>query len=252
MKSWQGPPVELGPHGRPVAAQLHRGALSGFLQVGRLRREGIRRDPAGHAEDGRARSRSTPRSWTSTIREKKVALAVDEWGAWYAQLPGTTPGFLAQQNSVRDAIIAALNINIFARHADRVRMANIAQMVNVLQAMILTDGPKMVLTPTYHVVPDVRAVPGRDVRAGRPSTPAATRTATSRCRASTRSPPGTRPARCGSSLTNVDPHRPAEIATTLAGITAASASGETLTGAGDRQRQHVRGAEHRRARNRPR
>ncbi len=82
--------------------------------------------------------------------EKKVALVVDEWGAWYAQLPGTTPGFLAQQNSMRDAIIAALNINIFARHADRVRMANIAQMVNVLQAMILTDGPKMVLTPTYH------------------------------------------------------------------------------------------------------
>ena len=83
--------------------------------------------------------------------KKEVALVVDEWGSWYAQLPGTTPGFLAQQNSVRDALIAALNINIFARHADRVRMANIAQMINVLQAMILTDGPKMVRTPTYHV-----------------------------------------------------------------------------------------------------
>ena len=82
--------------------------------------------------------------------DKKVALVVDEWGAWYAPLPGTDPGFLSQQNSIRDAIIVALNINIFARHADRVRMANIAQMVNVLQAMILTDGPKMVLTPTYH------------------------------------------------------------------------------------------------------
>nr|WP_166180326.1 alpha-L-arabinofuranosidase C-terminal domain-containing protein [Altererythrobacter segetis] len=83
--------------------------------------------------------------------EKKVALVVDEWGVWYAENPGTPSGFLQQQNSMRDAIVAALNFNIFARHADRVRMANIAQMVNVLQAMILTDGPKMVLTPTYYV-----------------------------------------------------------------------------------------------------
>src|SRR5688572_22991967 len=83
--------------------------------------------------------------------EKKIALAVDEWGAWYAPLPGTNPGFLVQQNSLRDAILTALNLNIFARHADRVRMANIAQMINVLQAMILTDKGKMVLTPTYHI-----------------------------------------------------------------------------------------------------
>ncbi len=83
--------------------------------------------------------------------QKKVALVVDEWGGWYAPLPGSNPGFLVQQNSLRDAVLAALNLNIFARHADRVRMANIAQMVNVLQAMILTDKEKMVLTPTYHV-----------------------------------------------------------------------------------------------------
>ncbi|GFE80122.1 alpha-L-arabinofuranosidase [Steroidobacter agaridevorans] len=83
--------------------------------------------------------------------EKKIALVVDEWGAWLAPTPGSKEGFLEQQNSVRDAIIAALNINIFARHADRVRMANIAQMVNVLQAMILTDQDKLVLTPSYHV-----------------------------------------------------------------------------------------------------
>lgn len=83
--------------------------------------------------------------------EKKIALAVDEWGAWLAPTPGTKEGFLEQQNSIRDAVIAALNINIFARHADRVRIANIAQMVNVLQAMILTDRDKLVLTPTYHV-----------------------------------------------------------------------------------------------------
>lgn len=83
--------------------------------------------------------------------EKKVYIAVDEWGAWLAPMAGTNPGFLVQQNSMRDAIIAALNINIFARHADRVKMTNIAQMINVLQSMILTDKEKMVLTPTYHV-----------------------------------------------------------------------------------------------------
>ena len=83
--------------------------------------------------------------------DKKVALVVDEWGAWYAPLPASNPGFLVQQNSLRDAVLTALNLNIFARHADRVRMANIAQMVNVLQAMIITDKEKMVLTPTYHV-----------------------------------------------------------------------------------------------------
>ena len=83
--------------------------------------------------------------------KKQLFLAVDEWGAWLAPTPGTNPGFLVQQNSLRDGILAAVNLNIFARHADRVKAANIAQMINVLQAMILTDGDKMVLTPTYHV-----------------------------------------------------------------------------------------------------
>ena len=82
---------------------------------------------------------------------KRLFLAVDEWGTWYAGDPGTNPGFLRQQNTLRDALVAAIHLNIFARHADRVRMSAIAQMVNVLQAMVLTDGPKMVLTPTYRV-----------------------------------------------------------------------------------------------------
>lgn len=82
---------------------------------------------------------------------KKVALIVDEWGAWYKVEPGTNPGFLFQQNTMRDAITAACNLNIFNNHCDRVRMANIAQMINVLQAMILTKEDKMILTPTYHV-----------------------------------------------------------------------------------------------------
>jgi alpha-N-arabinofuranosidase len=83
--------------------------------------------------------------------QKRVGLMVDEWGTWYDAEPGPSSGALFQQNSVRDAIVAALNLNIFNQHADRVRMANIAQMVNVLQAMILTDKDKMILTPTYHV-----------------------------------------------------------------------------------------------------
>jgi alpha-N-arabinofuranosidase len=83
--------------------------------------------------------------------EKKVDLLVDEWGTWYLGLPGVDPGFLHQQNSLRDALVAAIHFNIFSHHSDRVRMANIAQMVNVLQAMILTNDDKMVLTPTYHV-----------------------------------------------------------------------------------------------------
>ncbi|MBU3820968.1 alpha-N-arabinofuranosidase [Flavobacteriaceae bacterium XHP0103] len=82
--------------------------------------------------------------------ERKVAILVDEWGTWYAPTKGTDPDFLEQQNSQRDAIVAALNFNIFIRYAERVRGANIAQMINVLQAMILTDKEKMVLTPTYH------------------------------------------------------------------------------------------------------
>lgn len=83
--------------------------------------------------------------------KKSVGLMVDEWGVWLKNDPGTEPLHLRQQNSLRDGIAAALNLNIFARHADRVRMTNIAQMVNVLQSMILTQGARMVLTPTYHI-----------------------------------------------------------------------------------------------------
>ncbi|MGB2870211.1 MAG: alpha-L-arabinofuranosidase C-terminal domain-containing protein [Bacteroidota bacterium] len=82
---------------------------------------------------------------------KKIGLVVDEWGNWFDVEPGTNPSFLYQQNTMRDAVTAAVNLNIFNNHADRVKMANIAQLVNVLQSLILTDGPKMVLTPTYHV-----------------------------------------------------------------------------------------------------
>jgi alpha-L-arabinofuranosidase len=84
--------------------------------------------------------------------QKKVALVVDEWGGWYEVEPGTNPGFLYQQNTMRDAMIAGTTLNIFHNHSDRVRMANLAQAVNVLQAVILTKDEKMLLTPTYHVM----------------------------------------------------------------------------------------------------
>ncbi|KRK70498.1 alpha-N-arabinofuranosidase [Lacticaseibacillus nasuensis] len=82
---------------------------------------------------------------------KRVGLIVDEWGSWLDVEPGTNPGFLYQQNTLRDAMVAAVTLHIFQHHTDRVHMANIAQMVNVLQAMILTDGDQMVKTPTYDV-----------------------------------------------------------------------------------------------------
>lgn len=160
--------------------------------------------------------------------QKRVALVVDEWGAWYAPLPGTNPGFLAQQNSLRDAVLAALNLNIFARHADRVRMTNIAQMVNVLQAMILTDKEKMVLTPTYYVykmyVPfqDATFVPVTfnagtytrgDITLPRVDAIAARDKA----------------GKLWLEITNLDSNRPAEVEVNIAGVAAKSASGETLT-----------------------
>ena len=84
--------------------------------------------------------------------EKAVGLSVDEWGAWYDVEPGTNPGFLYQQNSLRDALVAGITLNIFNKHSDRVRLACLAQMVNVLQSVILTEGEQMLLTPTYHVL----------------------------------------------------------------------------------------------------
>ncbi|WP_394654126.1 alpha-N-arabinofuranosidase [uncultured Sphingomonas sp.] len=161
---------------------------------------------------------------------KRVSLAVDEWGTWYSPDPGTNPGFLRQQNTMRDAIVAAMNINIFTRYADRVRMTNIAQMVNVLQAMILTDGAKMVLTPTYHVFrmylpfQDATAIPvelkspwyNKDQWVMPSVSASAARGTDGLVRVA---------------LTNVDPNKPASVSTTLTGVTATAVEGEILTGA---------------------
>ncbi len=83
--------------------------------------------------------------------EKRIGLVVDEWGTWFSVEPGTNPRFLYQQNTIRDALVAGIHLNIFNNHSDRVRMANLAQTVNVLQSVILTEGERMILTPTYHV-----------------------------------------------------------------------------------------------------
>lgn len=94
--------------------------------------------------------REHDRRMDAVDRDEKIGLMVAEWGTWYDPTPGTNAAFLSQENTLRDALVAATNFHIFHRHAGRVHMANIAQMVNVLQAMILTDGPAMTLTPTYH------------------------------------------------------------------------------------------------------
>ena len=160
--------------------------------------------------------------------DRKVALVVDEWGGWYAPLPGSNPGFLIQQNSLRDAILAALNLNIFARHAERVRMANIAQMINVLQAMIMTDKEKLVLTPTYYVfkmyVPfqDATFVPvtfdAGSYTHGNITLPRVDAIAAKDANG-----------RLWLEITNLDPNRTVEIEANLSGMKAKSAVGETLT-----------------------
>ena len=161
---------------------------------------------------------------------KKVWLVVDEWGTWYDPAPGSNPGFLVQQNSVRDAVVAGLNLNIFAHHADRVKMAAIAQMVNVLQAMLLTDGAKMVKTPTYWVFDlylpwmDATTLPievkspwyHKDAVAVPAISASAVRDTAGQVHVA---------------LVNLDPNRSIPLSMALAGVSATSVTGRIVTGA---------------------
>ena len=160
--------------------------------------------------------------------QKRVGLMVDEWGTWYDREPGRDMGALYQQNTLRDAVVAGINLNIFNRHADRVQMANIAQMVNVLQAMILTDKEKLILTPTYYVFKMYKVHQGAtlipvdltapEYKVDQASVPALSASAS-------RDKEG----RLHLSIVNLDPNSSAEISTTFSGATIKSVTGEVLT-----------------------
>jgi alpha-N-arabinofuranosidase len=162
--------------------------------------------------------------------EKRIGLVVDEWGTWYDVQSGTNPGFLYQQNTLRDALVAGINLNVFQQHCDRVKMANIAQMVNVLQAMILTDKEKMVLTPTYHVFEmykvhqDATLLPVElttpDYKMGEMTVPSL-HVSASRDRAG----------RIHLSLVNLDPRHDAPTTIKLIGTEAKTVAGRVLTAA---------------------
>ncbi|HXN35172.1 MAG TPA: alpha-N-arabinofuranosidase [Opitutaceae bacterium] len=160
--------------------------------------------------------------------KKRVGLAVDEWGIWTDVEPGTNPGFLYQQNSLRDALVAAVNLHIFQAHADRVVMANIAQMVNVLQAMILTEGDKIVLTPTYHIFEMMSVHQGAtslplDVET--PNLPQAPGKIPTVSASASRDAQG----RIHLSLVNLDPDSPAAVECSVVGAAPGKVSGRVLT-----------------------
>ncbi len=162
--------------------------------------------------------------------EKRVGLVVDEWGTWYDATPGSNPGFLQQQNTMRDAVVAGLNLHLFQNHADRISMTNIAQMINVLQAMILTEKDKMVLTPTYHVFEMYHVHQGAtslpvqlttpDYIVGAEKIPAISA-------AASRDAAG----KVHLSLVNANPNTSITLSCTLTGLTAKSVTGRVLTSA---------------------
>lgn len=158
---------------------------------------------------------------------KKIALVVDEWGGWYDVEPGTNPAFLYQQNTMRDAVLAGVTLNIFHKHCDRVRVANLAQTVNVLQAVVLTEGEKMLLTPTYHVMEmynvhqDALLLPldvhVNDYTFGGQKLPAVSASAS-------RNKTG----QVHISLVNIDPNHSQEVSVTIRGLKASGVSGRIL------------------------
>jgi alpha-L-arabinofuranosidase len=160
--------------------------------------------------------------------KKRVGMIVDEWGAWHDVEPGTNRGFLYQQNSLRDALVAGVTLNIFNNHCDRVKMACIAQTVNVLQAMILTQDEKMILTPTYHVFEmykvhqDATLLPV-ELRCG------TYQFADSNIPALNVSASRDDSGKIHISLCNLDPNKSAEIVCELSGVKAKSVSGRVLT-----------------------
>ncbi len=162
--------------------------------------------------------------------DKRVGMIVDEWGTWYDVEPGTNPGFLYQQNTLRDAVVAGLNLNIFHRHADRVTMANIAQVINVLQAMILTDKERLVLTPTYHVFEMYKVhqdATSLRMDVSSPDYVFGDQRIASVSGSASKDSAG----RIHVSLVNTDPNRPVRVSLRLSGVQAGSVKGRVLTAA---------------------
>src|SRR5690606_39016523 len=160
--------------------------------------------------------------------EGKVDLYLDEWGTWYEAYPGTNPGFLQQQNTLRDALVSSIHFDVMSRYAHRVKMANIAQMVNVLQAMILTEDAKMALTPTYHAFEMYRPwqdathlpfeVKAPQYRLGETPVPSVHGSAVR-----------ARDGHVYVALTNLDPNRAVDVSASIAGLQASAVSGRVLT-----------------------
>jgi len=160
--------------------------------------------------------------------QKRVGLLVDEWGTWYDPEPGKDMGALYQQNTLRDAVVAGINLNIFNNHSDRVKMANIAQMVNVLQAMVLTDKEKMVLTPTYYIFKMYRVhqaatlipvdLTAPEYTLDKASVPSLSASAS-------RDNEG----KLHLSIVNLDPNRAADITATITGSKVSNITGEVIT-----------------------
>jgi alpha-N-arabinofuranosidase len=160
--------------------------------------------------------------------QKRVGMVVDEWGIWTDVEPGTNPGFLYQQNTLRDAILAAINLHIFQAHADRVTMANIAQMINVLQAMILTDKEKILLTPTYHVFEMFKVHQGATSLAMQLTTPdyvMGDRKIPALSASASRDAAG----KIHLSFSHADPNRPIVVECKIAGMTLKAIAGRVLT-----------------------
>jgi alpha-N-arabinofuranosidase len=161
--------------------------------------------------------------------KKRIGLFVDEWGTWYDPEPGHNPGFLYQQNTLRDALVASVTLDILHKHSDRVRMSNIAQMINVLQAMILTDKEKMILTPTYHVFE--MYVPFQDatflpVEVSSPEYKHGEWTMPSVSVSAARAKDG----KTYVALSNLDPNKAASVSAKIAGVGGKGATGRILTG----------------------
>jgi len=165
---------------------------------------------------------------------KRVGLVVDEWGTWYDPAPrdtsaGKPGGILYQQNTLRDALVAAINLNMFHAHCDRVSMCNIAQLANVLQAMVLTDKEKMVLTPTYHVMRMYKVHQGATFLPVDVQTPPYTFGDDARVPGVHASASRDGEGRLHLSIANLDPNRPAALSVKVSGASPATATGSILT-----------------------